>query len=239
MSNSHQMEQIGDKNDAEKQRESLIKQHLIEAEDFVESMVRAQEEETLSDVVRLNKCRFFAAFFLIGVFNNNGYVLVQAGASSLAESFKQQDFMGAFQFAMTGIGFCSRFLNGTVLVNIKHMIRFWMSTLLALTAFCLVALSAYKGTQSDDASIGWFYLAVFAAVLVGMSQAMGEACFLGFCSLYPSHVVGFVSSGTGCAGLTGSGSLLLFKSIGLQNYQIFMIAMPTLLIYIFCASWLA
>lgn len=33
------------------------------------------------------KSKFFIAFFLVGIFNNNGYVLVQAAADDLARIF--------------------------------------------------------------------------------------------------------------------------------------------------------
>lgn len=124
--------------------------------------------------------------------------MVQSGASSLAEQFDETDFMGAFQFAMTGISFLTRFANGTIFANIKYMTRFWIATILAVCAFSLTSWACFEGEKA------YFFLAVFASVCMGMSSAMGEATFLGFCNNFPSHVVGYVSSGTGCAGLTGT-----------------------------------
>jgi len=46
---------------------------------------------------------------------------------------------------------------------------------------------------------------------------MGEATFLGFTKGFPHHVVGFVSSGTGFAGISGTCTLLLLQGIGLSN----------------------
>ena len=81
-------------------------------------------------MVSNKKCKFLLAFFFLGVFNNNGLTTVQAGSSSLAKSFKKDNFMGAFQFAMTGISFFTRFANGTILVNIPHKIKFRAATCL-------------------------------------------------------------------------------------------------------------
>ena len=53
-----------------------------------------------------------------------------------------------------------------------------------------------------------FYLALFASVLTGISIGMGEATFLGFLKGFPSYTVGYVSSGTGFAGISGTFSLL-------------------------------
>lgn len=107
---------------------------------------------------------------------------------------------------MTGIGIISRYVNASLLVNIKHMNRFWIVIILCFIALILISMASYKGYQGET-SIEWFYLAIFASVLIGISHSLGEATFLGFCNVFPKYVVGFVSSGTGCAGLTGIGSL--------------------------------
>ena len=42
---------------------------------------------TLNERVQAKAGTFFAAFFLVGLFNNNGYTLVQSAASDLATDF--------------------------------------------------------------------------------------------------------------------------------------------------------
>jgi len=54
-----------------------------------------------------------------------------------------------------------------------------------------------------------FYVAITACVFVGIATSMGEAAFLGYLKGFPHHLVGNFSSGTGFAGITGTGSLLL------------------------------
>ena len=109
---------------------------------------------------------------------------------------------------MTGIGIITRYANASLLVNIKHINRFWIVIILCFIALILISMASYQGYQGET-SIGWFVLAIFASVLVGIATSMGEATMLGFCNIFPKHVVGFVSSGTGGAGLTGIGLLLL------------------------------
>lgn len=150
----------------------------------------------------------------------------------MAKQFNEQDFMGAFQFAMTGISFLTRFANGTIFANLRYMTRFWIATGLALAAFSLIAWACFEGEKK------FFFVAVFASVCMGMSSAMGEATFLGFCNEFPKHVIGYVSSGTGCAGLTGTFTNLLLQGLGLSNGTINLIVLPTTIIYISSASWL-
>jgi hypothetical protein len=108
----------------------------------------ALSENTLNYRVDKFKLKYFLAFFLLGVFNNNGSTLVQSGSSSLAKSFNKGNFMGTFQFAMTFISFCTRFANGTILVNIKHMYKFRIGTCLTLCAFLFISFASYKGYES-------------------------------------------------------------------------------------------
>lgn len=39
---------------------------------------------------------FFVLFFLIGLLNNNTYVVINTGAQDLAEKFNKKDLMGSF-----------------------------------------------------------------------------------------------------------------------------------------------
>lgn len=84
----------------------------------------------------------------------------------------------------------------------------------------------------------WFFVALIASCLIGMSQGLGEATFLGFLKEYPSHTVGYVSSGTGFAGIFGSGTYLTFQAFDIPNQYVFIFACPTILIYFGAFSWL-
>jgi hypothetical protein len=44
----------------------------------------------------LNQKRYFIALFMIGLFNNNGYVLVAGGANNLAKDFNKVNLMPLF-----------------------------------------------------------------------------------------------------------------------------------------------
>ena len=43
------------------------------------------------------KWKFVAAIFVTGLVNNNGYVMVAAGADVLAKDFEKEDLMPMFQ----------------------------------------------------------------------------------------------------------------------------------------------
>jgi len=51
---------------------------------------------SLNEYCKSNVCGVFTALFLIGLFNNNGYVLVAAGAATLADEFNREKMMPMF-----------------------------------------------------------------------------------------------------------------------------------------------
>ena len=61
---------------------------------------------------------------------------------------------------------------------------------------------------------------------------------LAYMKLFPSHLVGYISSGTGFAGIMGTLTLLILHGINLSNTFIFLFAVPTIFIYQASYFWL-
>ena len=83
-----------------------------------------------------------------------------------------------------------------------------------------------------------FYLSMFASVLVGVQSALGESTTLGFLKGFPGETVGFYGSGTGFAGIFGSGTLIVLKAVKFPDALIYLLASPTLIPYYLCFFWL-
>jgi len=120
------------------------------------------------------------------------------------------------------------------------MTRIAAVSCLSITSFCLIGLASFNAPAKDavDPGIFWFCVAVAASCIIGIAGGMGEATFLGFLKGYPSHTVGYVSSGTGFAGISGTVTLLALKGIGLKNQWIYLIAIPTIFVYYSSFQWL-
>jgi hypothetical protein len=112
---------------------------------------------------------------------------------------------------MTSFSIMTRLANGTILVNVPHMTRITYVSILSITSFSLISLASFNAPEKDavDPGIFWFCVAICASCLIGIASGMGEATFLGFLKGYPSHTVGYVSSGTGFAGISGTLTLLI------------------------------
>ena len=141
--------------------------------------------------------------------------------------------MGVFQFTMTVLSIITRFTYGLCLVNIHPMTKIRVVSILAILALILVALASFQSWNPI-----YFDVAVSACVFIGISCGLGEATFLGLLNGFPGHLVGYVSSGTGFAGLSGTGTLLLLQGLHLSNQAIFLLATPTIIIYYIAFSWL-
>ena len=119
-------------------------------------------KETLNSQVDNYRVQFFLAFFTVGLFNNNGYVLVQAGANALAAEFHQGDFMSMFQFVMAVVIAVARYANASWLVNWPHLKRSYVVSAFAIISFLLIAYATIH-----DENKNYFWVAVGASVFTG------------------------------------------------------------------------
>lgn len=77
-----------------------------------------------------------------------------------------------------------------------------------------------------------------ASVLVGIGCSLGESTILGFLKTFPCQAIGYYSSGTGLAGISGALIFMLLSASGLAYSAIFAIIAPTALIYMAIFVWL-
>ena len=83
-----------------------------------------------------------------------------------------------------------------------------------------------------------FYLSPVASIMIGVQRSIGESTILGFLKGFPGETVGFFGSGTGFAGIFGSGILIALKSVKLPDSAIYLIASPTIIPYFISFWWL-
>jgi hypothetical protein len=152
--------------------------------------------------------------------------MIQAGSNSLSEEFDKANFMGAFTFILALVIFFSRLANATILVNWPSLRRSYIVTTMGIVAFVMVAYACHR---DDDPN--FFWLAIAASVFCGIGSGIGEAAIISYLKGFPSHLVGYVSSGTGFAGISGTFGLLALKAANLSNFTIYLIMAPTLIIF--------
>mmetsp|Transcript_24652 Transcript_24652/g.30736 ORF Transcript_24652/g.30736 Transcript_24652/m.30736 type:complete len:88 (+) Transcript_24652:412-675(+) len=78
-------------------------------------------------------------------------------------------------------------------------------------------------SSKREASASLFSLSLLASVFVGVACALGESTALGFLKNFPSKAMGYFSSGTGFAGISGALTLILLSAAGMSRMSIFIL----------------
>lgn len=164
--------------------------------------------------------RNWLAFCILGTLNNLGYVVVGSAAQSIVDDFDVSNLLGLITWANVGVGLFIRILN-TYLEGSSIGKRIIINGVFMIIGFSGLVISQYIS----------FYFALVSILFVGGSSSFGESATLGYLRKYPAEMVSGWSSGTGWAGVGGSGLYLGLVAIGLSNQMIFLLMIPLVLIY--------
>jgi len=170
--------------------------------------------------------------FLIGLVNNNGYVMVGATSHAMAKEFNMENFMPLYQLFLTSASGFVRFLNSRFLIKIEHKKRIIFNTLYLAAGYIIIGSVAINYTE-----VG-FAFSLLASLILGSGSTLGESTNLGFLKGYPSDLVVGWASGTGFAGISGTGFPLIFAAIGVQLGIMFFATLPLVGVYLLCFLWL-
>lgn len=176
--------------------------------------------------------KYFTALFLIGLINNFSYVLISAGSQAIADHFGETDLMPLFQLMLISFSIPILVINFRYLATVNTLFR--ITLVCASMAISFIVLAVCVSSNSS-----WsFPISLIATLVMGMAQTLGECVNLGFIKELPSeYIIGF-TSGTGFAGIAGSGVWLVCNAIGLSNTYVFLIFMPLLLVYWLSFLWI-
>ena len=129
-----------------------------------------------------------------------GYVVVLSSSKSLAANFDAGDEIGAINWVLVALGFAVRMFN---LLRLEGRVSFrtriwWTAVAFAVGTAGLVATVAAAPRAP-------FALALLSILVLGGACSFGESVLLGYLEAFPTSGVSGWSSGTGMAGVGGSG----------------------------------
>jgi battenin len=174
-------------------------------------------------------------FFILGSFNNFGYVVVLSAASTLAGGFGQKNLIGVVQWANVFFGIAFKLMNSSDRFrSMTHRSRIAVNVSFLVFGLGIVALSVYVS----------FAVAIAGIVFIGIFSSFGESVLIGYLNLFPPTLTGAWSSGTGMAGVGGTLFYLGARSLLTDGFSLtddlrinqicFLLLVPQALLY-----WLA
>ena len=164
----------------------------------------------------------WSLFWILGLLNNTPGVVVLSAAKSISESFNKKDSIGALYWANTALGLVMSILAGSILLRFSTQTKMIAAFLCALIGLTVTAVATKVS----------FELAIVGILFIGIASSLGQATILGYGRFFDPKLVGGWSSGTGGAGIAGTGVYLLLKTVlNLSNLTIFCILIPCAVIY--------
>lgn len=167
-------------------------------------------------------------YFVLGVINNSGYTMINTSAQDLATNFGKKDLMGAFQLCLSILSILLRFLNSQYLLRVPHALKIGIVVCIWVCGYTIF----YSAFYITDSWLG-FGTCLLATLLIGNFASIANVTAVGFMKTFPARVVSGFSSGTGFAGIVGSGITLMSKVVSLPFSMLCLIFIPVSICYFF------
>lgn len=150
-------------------------------------------------------------FFLLGLLNNLGYVLVWVSSGDLSSSLNQPNLVSLYLLVMQIQGLLTRLCHMKFCIKTNYKLKFiiiaFLSTAGYLSFFFILNNTDYDHKSSLKSS---FFYSLIPTMLLGSVQTLGEVSIVGYLKKYPSTWINSFSSGTGLAGALGATIKIIF-----------------------------
>ncbi|XP_014467524.1 PREDICTED: battenin [Dinoponera quadriceps] len=185
-------------------------------------------------VVKKARWRNLVAFWILGLCNNYGYVVMLSAAHDILNTkFGNQNSTAKNETHIPGVRTCNSVSTGAILLAdilpalaIKVTAPFLPFLVHARLATC-VLFSAAGFLLVSLSTTEW--LAILGVVITSLSSGLGEVTLLSYSNQFPKEVISTWSSGTGGAGVIGAASYAgLTMLLNTENTLLLMLIVPVL-----------
>ena len=220
-----------------KQEENDQKLENEEPKKFEEKI--DDQDDDFQGYSKAAKYQLFMLFFLIGIINHLGTILVMTGGRLLAFELKMDDYVTIYTSVATIFSVLTRIINSKLCLKVSYkkrvvIICFWMMAGY-LSMFAVLTLHE---TILEDYNVLCFILSFIPCFFLGSSYAFGESAMIAYLRLFPKTLIAGWSSGTGLSGLI-SGFLNFLSQLldGLSLKFLYLILTPVGLLYLLFFIW--
>jgi len=235
------MEEKGEKAD-----KFLNEKNKEEHEENLEEKDKEKVEEKIEDDAddfagysKIAKYQLFGLFFLLGIINHLGTILVLTGGRLLAYELNMQDYVTIYSSVATIFSVVTRIINSKLCLKVSYkkrvvIICFWMMAGY-LSMFAVLQLHE---TVLHGKNALCFILSFIPCFFLGSSYAFGEAAMIAYLRLFPKTLIAGWSSGTGLSGMISGGLNLLSQILdGLSLKFLYLILTPVGFLYLIFFVW--
>ncbi|CAG9759289.1 unnamed protein product [Ceutorhynchus assimilis] len=171
------------------------------------------------------KIRGILAYFILGLCNNYGYVVMLTAASDIIG-------MGEGSDLVSTIRNCAQISTGTILLAdilpallVKLVLPFLPFVVHIRVAICVGVTTAGYLVVGFSNSIG---VSILGVVLISFCSGLGEVTYLQYSANYEKSVLSAWGSGSGGAGVIGAVSYSLLNAVGMQRTLLIMLTIPAI-----------
>jgi hypothetical protein len=224
-----------------KQNDELIeKQNDNELYDEKDKIKADDEnEDDFKGYSKAAKFQLFGLFFLLGIINHLGTILVMTGGRLLAYELDMKDYVTIYTSVATIFSVLTRIINSKLCLKVSYkkrvvIICFWMMAGYS-TMFAVLQLHE---TVLSEQNVLCFVLSFIPCFFLGSSYAFGEAAMIAYLRLFPKTLIAGWSSGTGLSGLISGGLNFLSQMVdNLPLKYMYLILTPVGFLYLLFFIW--
>jgi len=222
------------------QNEKLIEKNQKKKKDQPRlSTPTLPEQDEFFGYTTAAKYQLFILFFLLGIINHLGTILVMTGGRLLAYELEMKDYVTIYTSVATIFSVFTRIINSKICIKVSYKKRvvficFWMMAGY-LSMFAVLTLHE---TVLEENNVLCFVLSFIPCFFLGSSYAFGESAMLAYLRLFPKTLIAGWSSGTGLSGIISGGLNLLSQLLnGLSLKFLYLILTPVGLLYLIFFMW--
>ena len=203
------------------------------------STPKLPEQDEFFGYTKAAKYQLFILFFLLGIINHLGTILVMTGGRLLAYELEMKDYVTIYTSVATIFSVFTRIINSKICIKVSYKKRvvficFWMM----FGYLSMFAVLTLHETILEENNVLCFILSFIPCFFLGSSYAFGESAMLAYLRLFPKTLIAGWSSGTGLSGIISGGLNLLSQLLnGLSLKYLYLLLTPVGLLYLIFFMW--
>ncbi|XP_034657384.1 battenin [Drosophila subobscura] len=174
--------------------------------------------------------RDLTSYWILGLCNNYGYVVMLSAAHDIIKQFNPTDDDEASatgrncHLVSTGAILLADVLPSLFVKMLMPFFPFWVNFRIAVAVACSAAGFLLVGFAHAE------WMALLGVIITSASSGIGETTFLAYSSRYNKNVISTWSSGTGGAGVIGSLSYATLRDLDVspRNTMLIMLVFPAI-----------